>query len=301
MSKDPAFLLLKPAGGWLEEKWWTKILGSVVLNPYAPANDYTPKNPLVHNKNDLSEPKFEGMILQKENIEIKDGKAEVTGLGGFRGQKSFGTSLDLRGKMVYVKRLTGHREFWKEMTTADPAVAKEVAGWVNEKRGWLGLGGAKYEVCWVVGLLMCQDVAVAASDKQAKEWEGQGEFQLGTIIQTVAAAHGAVVPTGGACNVTAAAASKTANHHYFAIEGQGKYVFALELKIVSLKKGKPVPTDKQPKSEPSRQLGSDDEDVVEPEDLVMKDRPIKENEWEMLLQEYGKLEGNPEGTNNVTS
>jgi hypothetical protein len=32
MEKDPEFLILKPTVGWLPEKEWKKVLGSVVKN-----------------------------------------------------------------------------------------------------------------------------------------------------------------------------------------------------------------------------------------------------------------------------
>ena len=65
--------------------------------------------------------------------------------------------MDLNGKRIYIKRLRRHSEIWKEMTTKSEEFQEIVSEWVNDKR-W---GGAKYQVCLVVGLLICQDVIVA--------------------------------------------------------------------------------------------------------------------------------------------
>ena len=52
--------------------------------------------------------------------------------------------------------------------------------WVNEKRR----GRAKYQVCLVVGLLICEDVVVAESDEEVRAFEARGVEPLGTIIDT---------------------------------------------------------------------------------------------------------------------
>jgi hypothetical protein len=43
MAKDPKFLILKPAGGWLPEADWEALLGAAVKNYLSPLTDSVPK------------------------------------------------------------------------------------------------------------------------------------------------------------------------------------------------------------------------------------------------------------------
>lgn len=286
MSRDPVFLVLKPTLGlgWLPESWWKEILGAVVLNLCDLTAFYTPRNALQYNHSPFVDPDFKDFILRKESAELRSGELEVNGLGRLKVQKNLGAILDLKGKVVYVKRLSRQDDFWQEMTTKDPVMAEKVAGWVNGKR-W---GRSKHQVCWAVGLLMCQEVVVAASKEEARDREGRGDIRLGSVTETLAATQGASISTGKAGDTTGSATSRKEKRDYFEVEGSDKYVFALELKVVSLVKGKPMPSEKGPKAIPGHQLGQgDDDDGVQPEDLRLQD--VGEDMWENLLQEASEV------------
>ena len=274
MSKDPVFLVLKPTVGWLPEKEWKNVLGAAVKNPWSPTDDYAPRKAWTYNKNPLVEHDYDGFVLQQQKTSSHSFEVEVNGLGKLRWGKSSGHQIDLSGKKIYVKRLRRHSEMWKELTTKSEDFQEAVAGWVNQKR----LGRAKYQVCLVVGLLICQDVIVAASDEEAREREARGGIPLGTI-----ASHGAPISTGGGGDVSVALSSSVINRTYFEAEGHGKRIFALELKIISSNKGKLALTDKTPQS--NRQLGHDDDedgDEAHSHDLLM--REVAPEEWDEILR-----------------
>ena len=275
MAKDPVFLILKPTTGWLPERDWTEILGAAVKNPWSPTDDYTPRRAWTYNKNPLVEDHYDGFVLQKEKTSSHSFEVEVNGLGKLRWGKSTGHKVDLSGKRIYIKRLRRHSEIWKELTTKSEDFQEMVSEWVNDKR-W---GRTKYQVCLVVGLLICQDVIVASSDEEIKDREAKGGVPLGTIAECVSASQGAPISTGGVGDISAKVSESVVNRTYFEAKGHGKRIFALELKIISSNKGKPALTDNTPDS--SRHLGQDD-DKVDPDDLVMRDIELKE--WDEILQ-----------------
>lgn len=276
MSKDPVFLILKPMIGWLPEKDWIEILGAAVKNPWSPIDDYAPRSAWAYNKNPLVEDSYDGFVLQKDKTSSHSFEVEAKGLGKLRWGKSTGHQIDLRGKKIYIKRLRRHSEMWKELSTKSEDFQEEVPGWVNDKR-W---GRAKYRVCLVVGLLICQDVIVAASDEEVRDRKASGGVPLGTISEFVSASQGVPISTSGVGDVSTEVSNSVINRTYFEAEGTGKRIFALELKIISSNKDKLVLTDKTPES--SRHLGPDD-DEVEPNDLLMRD--IEPKEWDEILQD----------------
>jgi hypothetical protein len=276
MEKDPEFLILKPTVGWLPEKEWKKILGAAVKNHWSPTNDSVPENPLVHNKHDLVEAKFEDFVLRKEAVTSSSFELEVKNLGKLKWAKGVGKQLDLQGKVIHVKRLRQHDQFWKSLSSKDEESMQTVADWVKEKRR----GRAKNQVCLVVGLLICEDVVVAESDEEVRELEARGVEPLGTIIEYAAASQGVPVSTSGTGNVTAQASRTSVSRTYFKAAGIEKSIFALELRIITSKKGESKLTDNTPKASSNRKLGEDD---VEPEDVLLRD--IGPENWEQLLQE----------------
>jgi hypothetical protein len=279
MSQRPEYLILKPTDGWLPEDWWKKVLGSVVLNPHSPTDNRTPRTPPL-SENDLLEEQFTDFILCKDDVSSGSFELEINKLGKFKWQKNSGQNLNLKGKLIYVKRLTDRRDFWELMKSRDPEFAQKVASWVNEKR----MLRSKYEVCWVVGLLMCQEVAVTSSAEEAREWEAKVGAPLGSLVQAAAAAHGVPLATGNAGDFSTQTASRNENYSYFAVKGKGKYVFALELNRIASNKGKVEPTEKSPKMKQDQKLGDDEESDVEPEDLILQE-DLEIKDWENLLHE----------------
>jgi hypothetical protein len=274
MAKDPVFLILKPTA-WMSESEWENILGAAVKNPLSPTDDYEPDNPLSYNKNPLVESNYDGFILQDQKTSSLTFELDVKGLGKLRWAKGTHHEVDLHGKKVYIKRIRRHSEFWKRITTESDDFREVVPEWVNDKR-W---GKSKYQVCQVVGLLICQDVVVATSDEDSKNRQAKGEIPLGTVAEYVSASQGAPIPTGGAGNVSSEISQAALNRTYFEARGSGKWIFALELKIISSKKGKLILTDKAPDS--NRQLGQDGE--VDADDLLLRDPELVD--WEELLSD----------------
>jgi hypothetical protein len=276
MAKDPEFLILKYPIGWLPEDQWTEILGTAVKDPWSPTNGFVPDNALFYNKIKLLENEFEDFILSKEYLVGGTSELRVKGLGNLYRSKKDGQQLDLNGKVIYIKRLRRHDDFWKEITTNNEEFRERVTEWLAEK-SWRGR--PKYPVCLVVGLLMCQDVVVTASDEEARQRELRGEVPVGTIVEAAAASQGIPLQTGGAGNVAATVSGNVVRRTYFEATGSGKKVFALELKLISSKKGKLILSNEAPKSD--RTLGNDD-DEADPDDLITTD--LEPEDWERLLQ-----------------
>jgi hypothetical protein len=283
MEKDPEFLILKPTVGWLPEKEWKKVLGSVVKNHWSPTTDSVPKNPLIHNKYPLIETKFEDFVLYKESVTNSLFELEVKNLGKLKWGKGAENHLDLQGKVIYVKRLRQHDQFWKNLSSKDEDSMQTVADWVKEKH-WRK---AKNQVCLVVGLLLCEDVIVTQSEEEVRALEVQGVEPLGTIIEYAAASQGVPISTGGTGNVTAQASRTSVNRTYFKAAGKEKSIFALELKIITLKKGEMKLGDNKVKASSNRKLGTED---VTDEEVVPRD--IGPQDWEELLQVAPVGQGN---------
>ena len=276
MAKDPQYLILKPTVGWLPETEWEQLLGAAVKNPLSPTDDMVPENPLQYNKAGLVENRFEGFVLRKESLSSPTFELSIEGLGKLRWSKSAGSQISLEGKVVYVKRLKQHTKFWKALTSDDEEFKETVTDWLKEKRKW---GRARNTVCLVVGLLMCQEVFVAASDEQARACAKEGQVPLGTVVEAVAASQGAVVSTGGIGNMTAAASKNVQNKTYFEVSGKNGQIFALEVMALTLGKDGPAMTDKMPKTPSHRQLGNEEEndaDEVELEEMESED-------WQALM------------------
>lgn len=280
MAKDPEFLILKYPAGWLPESEWENILGAAVKNHFSPTSDSVPEKPLFYNNAGLVETQFEDFILRNDDVSSSSHELTVKGLGKLRWGKKADSKLDLKGKVIYTKRLKRIGEFWKEILK-DEEFQETVAEWVGEKKRF---GRAKYQVCLVVGLLMCQDIVVATSAEDARDRQARNEVPLGTIAEVFAASQGVPVSTGGMGNIAVDNSRSNVNRTYFEAAGKGKKVFALELRIISMKEGKLKMTDKTPKAPADRQLGEGDQgDGVDPDDLIVRD--LDTDDWNELLED----------------
>lgn len=161
MARDPEFFVLKAPYGWLPESE-SNILGAVVPNPWAPTDAFCPDDPSIYNDNPPLEMPFEDFILRKDALTSNSNEVTVNKLGKLRWARSEGPKLELQGKVVYVRRLKQHLDFWKTMIEVDDDCREKVTEWVNERHRLR----RKYQVCLIVGLLICQDVVVAASDEE---------------------------------------------------------------------------------------------------------------------------------------
>jgi len=287
MEGDPKFYVLKPPLGWLSEDMGN-ILGAVVPNPWDPAHDYTPDDPIIYNKAPLVDVKYEDFILRKDALTSRSNEFTVNGIGKLRWARSLGPRLDLQGKVIYVRRLTQIPKFWKTMLAADHEVKDQVTEWVNEKHRLRH----RYKVCLIVGLLLCQDVVVAASEQEIHERVARFEAPLGTVAEAVAASQGVPMSLGGIGNTSAETSTKSEKKTYFAAVGREKKIFALQLKIISSNLGL---TDKGPKAPDDRRLG-----LQQPEEDELPLREPNEEEWDDLLNgdEEGGLEDEQrQGTN----
>lgn len=278
MSERREYMVLEPLG-WLKEQEWKQLLGSAVKYPVRPTDAYTPGNALKHNKQPLVENEFEGFILERDVIRRSSRKVEVANLGELRWRKAMGDQLDLKGKVIYVKRLRQHPEFWRTIISKDDEFKDTLAEWLSDKTV---LGKPKHQVCLIVGVLLCRDVVVAQSEAEEQAIRAGGGIPLGTIGQAVAASHGVILPTGGTGDVKGQFDRTGTSQRYFTATGKGVKVFALELKMISSKKGNLQLTDKAPNLPASHHLGADeDEDEVDPESLELKE--IDDAVWEEIL------------------
>jgi len=141
-------------------------------------------------------------------------------------------------------------------------------------------------VCLVVGLLLCEDVIVTQSE-EVRALEAQGVEPLRTIIEYAAASQGVPISTGGTGNVTAQASRTSVNRTSFKAAGKEKSIFALELKIITLKKGEMKLGGNKVKASSNRKLGTED---VTDEEVVPQD--IGPQDWEELLQVAPVGQGN---------
>ncbi|KAL2432857.1 hypothetical protein ABEF95_015565 [Exophiala dermatitidis] len=139
---------------------------------------------------------------------------------------------------------------WVELTARDEVFKETVAEWLSERR-WNRLK-PKHSACLIVGMLLCQDVTVARSEEDARTTEAGGGIPLGTVAQTMAAAHGVGLATQGVEDVS----------------GQGN------LKL----------TDRSPRAPSDRRLGpDDDEDEVDPESLSLGE--LDDADWANILDD----------------
>ncbi|KAJ5935085.1 hypothetical protein N7466_004632 [Penicillium verhagenii] len=278
MSNQPEFLILRQPFGWLSEDQLPRVLGSVVLNPHSPLSNSIPDSPPI-GKNNISENKFTNFILNHELMNQNSTNFSVQGIGNFRRQHDNVTQLNINGKLIIAKRLTELRTFWKTMTDKVPKFADEVAEWVGERRS-LGLR-ARYEVCWVVGVLICKDVSIASSSEQNTEFRARGDIPLGTMAQIAAAAHGVPLPTGDMGNASLERVNSGAQNDYFFANAEGGQIFAVEVLLIKSSRGRIQPTDNGPRGD---KLGQDsDDDEVLPEDLELQE--LGTDDWNNLLQQ----------------
>ena len=278
-AKDPEFLVLKPGVGWLPESELQDVLGAVVKNPLSPLADSYPKVPEKYMGRKPMEDEYDGFILGKEQLSSSNFEVEVRGLGKLRWAKSSGQNIDLSGKKILIRRMRRHDEYWRKMTAEDRDFQAYVPSWLRKRH----LMKRRNIVCLVVGVLMCQDVLVSASEDQSRELIAGGEVPLGTIVEDTAAAHGAFMPTGGAGDVSTGASSTLVKHVYFQARGERSRIFALELKAVSPKLEL---AGDMPKLE--RRLGAGDEEKLVLDEITAAD-------WDDIVDYDERVEAGSDG------
>ncbi|EHY56355.1 hypothetical protein ABEF92_007001 [Exophiala dermatitidis] len=171
---------------------------------------------------------------------------------------------------------------WVELTARDEVFKETVAEWLSERR-WNRLK-PKHSACLIVGMLLCQDVTVARSEEDARTTEAGGGIPLGTVAQTMAAAHGVGLATQGVEDVSGQVSCQDANRAYFAASGQGTKIFALDLRLTTSQKGNLKLTDRSPRAPSDRRLGpDDDEDEVDPESLSLGE--LDDADWASILDD----------------
>ncbi|GAM91352.1 hypothetical protein ANO11243_094010 [Dothideomycetidae sp. 11243] len=229
---DPEYLLLRNGIGWYEEDQWPRLLGAVVRNYLAPLDDSVPTNPFERFEEDPYETKFEGFILRNNTSDTQEKKFSIKGLGMFRSRKSDDNAIDLSGKVIFVKRFHQHVPYWRRLVE-DKHVQAKLGEWFQEKEGFVRKK-PKNVVCLVVALLLCQDVDIAETSKEAEDRERQGQVLLGTITEQTAAVHGVPLKTNGTGDVEVQKSKQQARKTYFKAHGKDTYVFALELRKIEM-------------------------------------------------------------------
>jgi hypothetical protein len=119
-----------------------------------------------------------------------------------------------------------------------------------------------------------------------------GEIPLGTVAETVAGSHGFPLSTGGIGNASAGSSTVNVSRAYFRVKGREKYGCGVELRVIRVK-SEPEDeehalqlTDNAPKTERSRTLGAEDEDV-DPDSLPLQVNLdiLSDEDWDVLLCE----------------
>ncbi|KAI8635325.1 hypothetical protein F5Y19DRAFT_482561 [Xylariaceae sp. FL1651] len=277
MAKDPEFLILKPAGGWLTSRAQHRLLGAAVKNYFDPLENATPSLMKYYDKkvHPLIDDKFDHLVLEKNDVQASSGELKIEGLAHFFCRKSDDKLFNLKSKVFHVKRMTNIDEFWEKATAEDPDFSLKVTEWLNQKR-MLGLK-SKYEVYLVTGILMCRDVEVADSEEEVKQRRRNFETPIG-VVEAVGASLGLPISAGGLGKVSGGTSADKVRKSYFAVTGSEERIFALQLKRITLKQGKLSLGDKGPSVKANRRLGEE-----KPEEFVLED--IAPEDWAAIVEE----------------
>ncbi|ETS84478.1 hypothetical protein PFICI_02503 [Pestalotiopsis fici W106-1] len=223
MKGDPNFVVLKYPG-WLDAaKFEDKILGAIVRYPFKPTNEYLPDSPLRYNKNDLVEGCFTNFLHDNTETKSRDASAALESLVGFKWQGSKEEIVRLQGKLLRVKRLQQHAQFWSQLKT-DEAVRNAVPDWISLLNTW--------PPCLVVGVMIAEDVELDFSGARERRREGVIEAPVATVALTAAGVPSALLGVDvGNPQVSVGSGGKTAT--VFRASSAQRSIFALELRIVT--------------------------------------------------------------------
>ncbi|KAF2151628.1 hypothetical protein K461DRAFT_154321 [Myriangium duriaei CBS 260.36] len=264
------WLMLDPLS-YIEGNRWDRFLGAVVKNPLNPTENRAPDDPAEFGTSRLAETTFDRFAYQNASLQANANEFSLQGLGRFRRTTKTQHGLDLSGRTIQIKRLEQHDQLW-EVLMRNEQFRVTIATWIDERRQCFR---RKNIVCWIVGVLICEDPHVRLTTHKNGGTEVGGGVPLGTLLETGALTQGVVVPTGGVGNLDIGWNRGHALEKDLRGQASGSRIFAIELKWVKSK-------DRLPGDQPriDRRLATDN---IDPTDLINEDVP---NEvWDLLQTE----------------
>jgi len=271
MKGDPEFIILKHSAWLSADKFETQILGSVIRYPLRPTDDYV--SGLQHNQQPLVSSTRDDFILDSTSSISSNASATLTSITNVNWKGSVDDSVHLKGKLLTIKRLQQHSQFWASLKN-DGKFVSTVPGWISIFNSW--------QPCLVVGVMIAEDVEIDFSGSEGRERDGKLEVPLTTIAT---AAAGTPMTAG---NVQIQAGRKQDVAGVFRASSGKSEIFAIELRTVTSKwfRRELEMKENGPNVGSGRLHGADDDDEGENEKSVTADDLILEDFTE---QDYDEL------------
>ncbi|KAI8163765.1 hypothetical protein K4K49_003862 [Colletotrichum sp. SAR 10_70] len=221
MKGDPEFIILDHKAWLRQDEWQDKILGSIVKNPLSPTDNYVPVNTAKAKdsiKNGLQENTANDFVWTENFAHARSTDVQAGKLGKFKVNGTAQDMTQIRGKAVHVKRLTQIDQFWADLLT-DKTVRSTVPGWLSS---WFH----PYPVCWIVGIMICEDAEYEVKPETSKEAGVTVSLPVDTAISAAtglpAGVSGLADPT-----VTSETTDKTTTH--FQATYRSGHIFAVQV------------------------------------------------------------------------
>jgi hypothetical protein len=250
MPADPTVFLLK-SYLYLPAQSADSLLGRIVENYHSPNDNFAPQDPLQYNMYDIIPMEYQRFSLGASQKNKAWASILAEHIGHTRWVGEGDSRISLEGKRIWSKRLQQHDEFF-DAVKEDPKVIARVPSWVSRLNS---------HVCMIVGVFLCEDVAVSEGNHQTSTISGEAQIPIGTAAST---SVGTPAPlTVG--NVKISAGREVEEHKNFQASGNGQFLFGLELKLVKKKSwinSKELKlTNKAPNVIPGRKLGPEEGDT----------------------------------------
>ncbi|KAI8183028.1 hypothetical protein K4K54_002123 [Colletotrichum sp. SAR 10_86] len=221
MKGDPEFIILDHNVWLRQDDWQDKILGSIVKNPLSPTDNYVPAKTAKakdYIKNELQENTANDFVWIENFAHARSTDVQAGKVGKFKVKGTAQDMTQIRGKAVHVKRLTQIDQFWADLLT-DKTVRSTVPGWLSS---WFH----PYPVCWIVGIMICEDAEYEVNPETSKEAGVTVRLPVETAITAAtglpAGVSGLADPT-----VTSETTDKTTTH--FQATYRNGHIFAIQV------------------------------------------------------------------------
>ena len=171
--------LLKPTS-YMVPTQTLPLLGRIVPNFAAPANDYKPHKRAVFDKGDVNQSALKACALTAAKSNDRGHDAEVEGACGYKRDESTKNSITLETNKLLFVSIEQHGELLKTMMK-DEDIRLQVNSWTRHAI-WTGP-----PVCMIVGVLLCDEGAVSIVKEKSQKLTVEGILPLATIAAAVAA------------------------------------------------------------------------------------------------------------------
>lgn len=279
MKGDPEFIILKHSA-WLSAGFEKSILGAIIRHPLSPSTDYVPNSPLQYNKHDLLERTATDFVLANTGAAASEVSGAVTTIANFAIKGRTEDKINLRGKLLRIKRLQKVSEFWAALRS-DPAVKSTVPNWISFYNTW--------PVCLVTGIMICEDIELGLNTATSEQRQATSEVPLGAIALAAGAPNllgDLADPKLTAYKSLEAATSLEArfgSSQIFAVELRKVTTERFHWKELRLKSDGPGNIDpSRLASNESNELNEDEDDnldkPIDPEDLICVELDSKDSD-----------------------